>query len=75
MTDPIIGTVQEGVVIETLPTVSADRKYVSLELTLARSEIVKPIQEFKTKLAGGSEHEVTIQIPEVQAPLLLHLGR
>jgi hypothetical protein len=63
--DPIVGTVQEGVVVESLPTVSADRKYVTIELNVTSSNVLKPIKEFKTKLATGDK-EVTIQIPEVR---------
>ena len=63
--DPIIGTFQEGVVLDVRPTVSADRKYVTLELqpTLA---VNFDIRELQTELGNAAAGAVTIQFPDIE---------
>lgn len=65
--DPIIGTFQEGVVLDVRPVVSADRKYITLELqpTLA---VNFDIRELQTQLAAsvGQAGVVTIQFPDIE---------
>ena len=61
--DPIIQTVQDGVVLDVRPVVSADRRFITLELRPTVAELVRPIQEIVTTL--GSQNSVTIQLPEL----------
>jgi type II secretory pathway component GspD/PulD (secretin) len=71
--DPIIDTINEGLVLDVRPVISNDRKYVTLELrpTVA---VIQPgqggqrIREFQTSLGsspGGGTGVVTIQVPEL----------
>jgi hypothetical protein len=61
--DPIIQTVQDGVVLDVRPVVSADRRFITLELRPTVAELVRPIREIVTTL--GSQNSVTIQLPEL----------
>jgi len=74
--DPVIGTVQEGVVLDVRPIISADRKYITLELqpTVA---VENAINEEDINLASSTQDEnvqdeevdnqkVTIQLPDLQ---------
>lgn len=71
--DPIVDTINEGLVLDVKPVISNDRKYVTLELrpTVA---VIQPgvggqrIREFQTSLGsspGGGTGVVTIQVPEL----------
>jgi hypothetical protein len=60
--DPVIATVQEGLVLDLLAKSADDGVLVDATLTL--SDVVRPIPEFKTRLAAGGP-EVTIQMPEM----------
>jgi hypothetical protein len=60
--DPIIATLQEGLVLDLLAKPAGSGVLVDATLTL--SDVVRPIPEFKTALAAGGP-EVTIQMPEV----------
>ncbi|HKX45318.1 MAG TPA: hypothetical protein VJP77_01245, partial [Planctomycetota bacterium] len=61
--DPIIQVVEEGVVLDVRPTVSADRRYITLEMRPTVAELVRPIREFQTSIALLGT--VTIQLPEL----------
>ncbi len=63
--DPIIGIIQDGVVLDVQPTVSHDRKYITLQLRPTIANLVRPIPTFTTSL-GAFTTPVTIQIPELQ---------
>lgn len=58
--DPVIGTVQSGVVFDVRPTISNDRKYITLELrpTLA---LLEDMRQFNTSL--GANKTVTFEMP------------
>lgn len=67
--DPVIGTVQDGVVLDVRPIISADRKYITLELqpTVATLEGGAP-DERRTELASSANSgpgEVRIQLPNI----------
>ena len=71
--NPVIQTIQEGVVLDVRPIVSADRRFVTLELRPTVAVVQRPIAEFVTNLASGpvglgvsSNAPVTIQIPELR---------
>ncbi|HED65635.1 MAG TPA: hypothetical protein ENJ09_08775 [Planctomycetes bacterium] len=62
--DPIISTVEDGVVLDVRPVVSADRRFITLELRPTVAELKRPIRTFTTSL-GVSGNSVTIQLPEL----------
>ncbi|MFT5461616.1 MAG: type II secretory pathway component GspD/PulD (secretin)/tetratricopeptide (TPR) repeat protein [Planctomycetota bacterium] len=63
--DPIIGVVQDGVVLDVRPVVSADRRFITLELRPTVATLKRPIRTFTTSL-GVSGNTVTIQLPELE---------
>jgi Flp pilus assembly secretin CpaC/tetratricopeptide (TPR) repeat protein len=62
--DPIVNVVQDGVVLDVRPVVSADRRFITLELRPTIANLKRPIREVVTTL--GSQNSVTIQLPEVE---------
>ena len=62
--DPIIDVVQDGVILDVRPVVSADRRFITLELRPTIAVLQRPIKEAVTTL--GSQNSVTIQLPEVE---------
>lgn len=62
--NPNVGILQEGVVLDVTPTISFDRRYITLEVQATVANIVRPIREFSTSLAGLSI-PVTFQLPEL----------
>jgi type II secretory pathway component GspD/PulD (secretin) len=63
--DPIVGVIQDGLVLDVLPTVSHDRKYVTMQLKPTIATLTRPIPTFTTSL-GAFTTPVTIQIPELK---------
>ncbi len=57
--------IQDGLVLDVQPTVSHDRKYITLQLRPTIANLVRPIPTFTTSL-GAFTTPVTIQIPELQ---------
>lgn len=63
--NPNIGVIQEGVVLDVQPTISFDRKTVTLEVRTTVAELLRPIREFTTSLSGFTI-PVTFQLPELE---------
>ncbi len=63
--DPEISVVQDGVVLDVRPVVSADRRFITLEMRPTVAELQRPIRTFTTSL-GVSGNSVTIQLPELE---------
>ncbi|MEZ6196086.1 MAG: tetratricopeptide repeat protein [Planctomycetota bacterium] len=63
--DPIVDIIQDGLVLDVRPTVSHDRRYVTLELQPTVAILGRPIRTFVTPLAGLTT-TVTIELPELQ---------
>ncbi len=63
--DPQIGVIPDGIVLDVRPTVSADRRYITLEVQTTVANLTRPIPTFSTTL-GGTTGSVTIQLPEVR---------
>lgn len=63
--NPEIGILQEGVVLDVRPTVSYDRKYVTLDVRTTVARIARPIDTFETTL-GGFTDAVTFQLPRLE---------
>ena len=62
--DPIVQTLRDGVILDITPIVSADRRYVTLELRPTVAILQRPIKTLQTTLANGPP--VVIQLPELE---------
>ena len=62
--NPNVGIIQEGIVLDVKPTVSYDRKYITLELQTTVAELERPIRTRSTPLAGQTT-PVTFQLPNL----------
>ncbi len=62
--DPIVAVIQDGVILDVRPVVSADRRFITLELRPTVATLTRPIREVVTTL--GSQNSVTIMLPEVE---------
>jgi hypothetical protein len=62
--DPIVGIIQDGLTLDVRPTVSNDRRYITLELQPTVANLVEPIPTFATSLASTFA-PVIIQLPEL----------
>ena len=60
--NPVVGVVKDGVSLDVRPVVSADRKFITMELRPSVLELTLPIQNFTTTLGVGQP--ITIQLPE-----------
>ncbi|MHC4897416.1 MAG: hypothetical protein ACYTGW_09955 [Planctomycetota bacterium] len=59
--NPVVDVVKDGVVLDVRPVVSADRRFITMELRPTVMELELPIQEFVTTLGVGQP--VSIQLP------------
>lgn len=67
--DPVVDTFQEGVALEVRPTISSDRKYVTLDMRPALSTLVGgSIATIIVNLGGLSATaiQVPIEVPQIQ---------
>lgn len=62
--DPQVEVIKDGIVLDVRPTISADRRYVTLELRPTLAVLLRPIATINTTLATGPP--VSIQTPELQ---------
>lgn len=62
--DPKVDVIQDGIVLDVKPTITHDRKHVTLSLQPTVAELVRPIPLFTTSLAG-STLPVTLQLPQL----------
>jgi hypothetical protein len=62
--DPNIGVVQEGIVLDVRPTISFDRKYVTLDVQATVADLVRPIRQVTTNL-GGDSSAVQFSLPQL----------
>lgn len=60
--DPVIGVLQEGIVLDVRPTISYDRLYVTLDVQTTVAELERPFRTITT-LLGPSGSPVTFSIP------------
>lgn len=63
--DPQVGVLSDGIVLDVRPTISHDRRYITLELRPTVASLVRPIPEFTSSLAGLTT-PVTLQLPELR---------
>jgi len=62
--NPIIDTILDGIVLEVRPTISNDRRFITMEVRPTIATLLLPIPTFSTTL--GPTSAVTIQIPELK---------
>ncbi len=62
--NPVMDTVLDGIVFEVVPTISNDRRFITIEVQPTIAELLIPINTFVTTL--GPTSAVTIQVPEVR---------
>ncbi|MDA0372689.1 MAG: hypothetical protein O2865_02785 [Planctomycetota bacterium] len=62
--DPKIDIIQDGIVLDVKPTVSHDRRKITLNMQPTVAELVRPIPTFSTSLAGTTQ-PVTVQLPQL----------
>jgi type II secretory pathway component GspD/PulD (secretin) len=62
--DPIVQTLRDGVILDVKPIVTADRRFITMELRPTIAILTRPIATFQTTLAQGPP--VTIQLPELK---------
>lgn len=62
--DPVVGIIQDGLVLDVRPTISNDRRFVTLELRPTVANLIEPIRTLTTTL-GSQTQPVTIQLPEL----------
>jgi tetratricopeptide (TPR) repeat protein len=60
--NPVVDVVRDGVVLDVRPVVSADRKFITMELRPTVMTLVTPIPTFTTTLGVGQP--VQIQLPQ-----------
>lgn len=63
MLDPVVGTLQDGLVFDVTPRINEDRTRIAFETRTTWAVLERPIADFTTTIEG---HEVTIQIPELR---------
>jgi type II secretory pathway component GspD/PulD (secretin) len=61
--DPVVGVVKDGIVLDVRPVVSADRKYITMELRPTLATLLQPIPTFTTTLGVGQP--ISIQLPRL----------
>ncbi|MCB9870819.1 MAG: hypothetical protein H6837_13265 [Planctomycetes bacterium] len=59
--NPVIGVVKDGVALDVRPVVSADRRFITMELRPTVLDLVLPIPTFTTTLGVGQP--ITLQLP------------
>lgn len=62
--DPRIDVIQDGIVLDVKPTVSHDRRHITLDMQPTVAELIRPIPTFSTSLAGATQ-PVTVQLPQL----------
>ncbi|MCA8935621.1 MAG: hypothetical protein KDB68_05395 [Planctomycetes bacterium] len=62
--NPVVDTILDGMVLDVKPTVSNDRRFITIEVQPTVAELVLPIPTFTTTL--GPTSSVTLQIPEIK---------
>ena len=60
--NPVIGVIRDGVSLDVRPVVSADRKFVTMEMRPTVLDLLLPIPTFTTTLGVGQP--ITMQLPQ-----------
>jgi type II secretory pathway component GspD/PulD (secretin) len=62
--DPIVQQLRDGIILDIRPVISADRRYITMELRPTVAVLTRPIATFSTTLGNGPP--VSIQLPEIR---------
>jgi type II secretory pathway component GspD/PulD (secretin) len=62
--EPVVDVIQDGVILDVRPIVSADRKFITLELRPTVANLRRPIPTFVASVANGTP--VTIELPQLE---------
>lgn len=62
--NPVVSMVSDGIVLDVHPVVSADRRFITMELRPTLAQLEQPIPTYTTTLGVGQE--ITIQLPHLQ---------
>ena len=62
--DPIVQQLRDGIILDIRPVISADRRYITMELRPTVALLQRPIGTFSTTLSNGPP--VIIQLPEIR---------
>jgi len=62
--DPIVQQLRDGIILDIRPVISADRRYITMELRPTVALLQRPIATFSTTLSNGPP--VVIQLPEIR---------
>ncbi|MBX3460980.1 MAG: hypothetical protein KF696_13610 [Planctomycetes bacterium] len=62
--NPVVDTILDGMVLDVKPTISNDRRFVTIEVQPTVAELLLPIPTFTTTL--GPTSTVTLQLPEIR---------
>lgn len=62
--DPIIQQLRDGIILDIRPVISADRRFITMELRPTVALLQRPIATFQTTLGNGPP--VSIQLPEIR---------
>ncbi|MCD4657229.1 MAG: hypothetical protein K8S87_06760 [Planctomycetes bacterium] len=63
--DPVVGTIEDGLVLDMRPVISADRRYITVEMRPTIALLQRPMDTLTTTLGGAGSTPVTIQLPEI----------
>lgn len=75
--NPVVDVISDGVVLDVRPVVSADRRYITMELRPTLMELHLPIPTFTTTLGAGqpvSIHLPTVTIQKVRTTITMPDG-
>lgn len=64
--DPVVGTIEDGLVLDIRPVISADRRYITVEVQPTIALLQRPMATLTTTLGGQGSTPVTIQLPELR---------
>jgi len=64
ITEPVVDVIQDGVVLDVRPIVSADRRYITMDLRPTVAQLTRPIPVATVSVATGTP--VTLELPRLQ---------
>ena len=64
ITEPVVDVIQDGVVLDVRPIVSADRRYITMDLRPTVAQLLRPIPTVTASVATGTP--VTIELPRLE---------
>jgi tetratricopeptide (TPR) repeat protein len=63
--DPVVDTIEDGLILEVRPVISADRRYITVETKPTIALLKRPLRTLTTTLGAAGSTPVTIQLPEL----------